>query len=492
MRLVLLLAAVATAAAPVIDAQEVRIRRAGPGRAGSLAREALAAPHDVVPADTGSVLLPRGTTSPRTVLVVGGDAAVGAHVMGDVVVIGGDLFMHPGGMIDGRAIALGGCVYPSSLATVAGGTECLRDVEFDVTRVSTGFDVSYVPMRIDPGPLLALPFPGGIRLPTYTRVDGLGLPWGPRVTLANGAIEIDPTITYRSATGEIDPLISVHAGGGSLWFADASIGRETRTNDGWIRQDQLNAVIALILGRDVRNYYRSRNAALRAGRMWERGATLWSAWLGGQLARDASTHARAPWSAFDRRDSVEGMSRLNPAIARGDVRSALAGIGVEWIRDGVDIRATVETEIVLDAPGDARFVQSTGHTAVAFPTFGTQSFALELHTVLTAGDRAVPQRFAYLGGSGTLPIRDLLSFGGDQLIFVESRYDFPIERYRVPILGPPTISLRHLMGSAGIDSLPDLAQNLGLRLSLMPLRLDFTHDPASGDSEISFGVSFGR
>lgn len=492
MRLVFLCAAAASLAAPILDAQEIRLRRAGPGRAGALAREVLAAPHDVLPADTGSVVLPRGTTSPRTVLVVGGDAAVGAHVLGDVVVIGGDLYMHPGGMIDGRAIALGGCVYTSSLATISGETECLRDVEFDVRRATTGFEVSYVPPRLEPGPLLALPFPGGIRLPTYTRVDGLGLPWGPRITLAEGAIEIDPTITYRSATGEIDPLLSLHAGAGSLWFADASVGRETRTNDGWIRQDQLNAVTALLLGRDVRNYYRSRNAALRAGRMWERGTTLWRAWLGGQLARDASTHSRAPWSAFDRRDSVEGMSRSNPPIARGDVRSALAGIGVEWIRARMDIRATLETEVVLDAPGDGRFVQSTGHSTVTFPTFGTQSFALELHTVLTAGDRAVPQRFAYLGGSGTLPTRDLLSFGGDQLIFVESRYDFPLERYRVPILGPPTISLRHMMGSAGIDSLPDLAQNLGLRLALAPLRVDFTHDPATGDSEIGVGVTFGR
>ncbi|HUF30972.1 MAG TPA: hypothetical protein VMM77_10000 [Gemmatimonadaceae bacterium] len=492
MREVLAFAAVAMLAAPIIDAQEVRIRRAGPGRAGSLARETLAAPHDVLAADTGRVLLPRGTTSPRSVLVLGGDAAVGAHVQGDVVVVGGDLYMHPGAVIDGRAIALGGCVYSSSLATVAGGTECLRDVSFDVRRTPTGFEISYVPPRSQPVPVLAVPFPGGVRLPTYTRVDGLGLPWGPRVTLADGAIEIDPTITYRSATGEIDPLITVHVGAGSVWFANANIGRETRTNDGWIRQDQLNAVIALFTGRDVRNYYRSRNAALRAGRMWERGGTLWSAWLGGQLARDASTHARAPWSAFDRRDTVEGMARPNPAIARGDVRSALAGAGVEWLRDGVDIRATVETEMVLDAPGDSRFVQSTGHSTVTFPTFGSQTFALDVHAVLTAGDRAVPQRFAYLGGSGTLTTRDLLSMGGDQLVFVESSYAFPIERYRVPFLGPPTISLRHMMGSAGVDSLPDLVQNLGLRLALTPFRVDFMHDPASGDSEISFGVTFGR
>ena len=62
--------------------------------------------------------------------------------------IGGDLYMHPGGMIDGRAIALGGCVYTSSLATIGGATECLRDVEFDVRRATTVFEISYVPVRL--------------------------------------------------------------------------------------------------------------------------------------------------------------------------------------------------------------------------------------------------------------------------------------------------------------------------------------------------------
>jgi hypothetical protein len=44
------------------------------------------------------------------VLVVGGDVAVAARVEGDVVVIGGDVYMHPGGAIEGQAVALGGSV----------------------------------------------------------------------------------------------------------------------------------------------------------------------------------------------------------------------------------------------------------------------------------------------------------------------------------------------------------------------------------------------
>ena len=486
------LAAILFAAPPAAGQESLRIRRAGPGRAAVVLREAVAAPHRLLPADTGRVTLSRGAVIEGSLLVVGGDVAVGASVHGDVVVVGGDLYMHPGGAIAGRAIALGGCVYTSSLATIAGDTECVRDAQFDVRRADGGLEVSYRVPRQEGIPIVAVPFPAGFRIPSYTRVDGLGLPWGPRAGLAGGAVEIDPTVTYRSGTGDLDPQLVLRTGIGGLWFTELRGGRDTRTNDAWIRSDPINSLIALAAGRDVRNYYRSRYAAFRAGRRWERGVTLWSAWLGGQVERDRSTHARAPWSAFNRRDSLEGMSRPNPPIEHGDVRSALAGIGIDWSTEEVVLAARVESEYVLEAPGDARFLQTTGHATVEFTTFGTQSLEFELHAVHTGGDRAVPQRFAYLGGSGTLTTRDLLSLGGDRLVFVESRYDIPIERIRVRLLGSPVVSLRHMMGSAGVDSLPDLVQNIGIRLALMPLRVDFTHDPASGDSELRVGVAVGR
>lgn len=479
--------------APIVAAQDsIRVLRAGPGRAGDLLRQSVASPYRLMLADTGRIVLARGTTIQGPLLIVGGDAGVGARVDGDVTVVGGDLYMHPGGAISGRVLAIGGCIYTSSLATISGETECVRDVLYDVIRRDGVVEVSYRPFLNEGIPLVSIPFPGGVRLPTYTRVDGLGLQWGPRVTLRAGNIEIDPTVTYRSATGELDPQLLVRTGVGGLWFTELRAGRDTRTNDAWIRSDPLNSLLTLVAGRDVRNYHRARYATLRAGRRWERGLTLWSAWVGGHFERDRSTAARAPWSFLDRRDSVEGMSRPNPAVAHGDLGSGLVGLSVDWEKDVVSFAAAVESELVMDAPGDASFVQSTAHMTVGFQTFGVQRLLFEVHAVHTAGDRAVPQRFAYLGGSGTLPTRDLLSMGGDQLFFVESRYDIPIERLRLPLVGPPIISLRHMLGSAAVDSLPDFAQNIGIRLALVPLRIDLTYDPATDDSELKLGVGLGR
>jgi hypothetical protein len=149
-------------------------------------------------------------------------------------------------------------------------------------------------------------------------------------------------------------------------------------------------------------------------------------------------------------------------------------------------------ERALDAPGDSRFTQVTGDAFVGFPTFGAQRLTLETHVVATAGDGPPPQRFAYLGGSGTLPTLDLLSMGGDRLFFVEGRYIVPIDRLRLPLVGPPTVTLRWMAGSAGVGRLPDFAQNLALRVAVTPLRVEVALDPETGDTELSVGVSMGR
>ena len=108
---------------------------------------------------------------------------------------------------------------------------------------------------------------------------------------------------------------------------------------------------------------------------------------------------------------------------------------------------------MLDAPGGEHFTQTTIFARAAFPTFvtklGTQSFVFHTHMVLTAGDTAPPQRFAYLGGSGTLPTFDILSEGGDQLVFLEGLYNFPIQTLHVPFLGTPVITVREMLGEHG-------------------------------------------
>jgi hypothetical protein len=117
------------------------------------------------------------------------------------------------------------------------------------------------------------------------------------------------------------------------------------------------------------------------------------------------------------------------------------------------------------------------------------------HAVFGTSNIAPPQRFAYLGGSGTLATVNLLALGGDRLLYVQADYIIPIDRIQLPFVGSPFVGLRYSAGSAGEGTLPPLIQNLGVGAGASLFRVDFTIDPArnrspfSRKSAVSFGLS---
>jgi hypothetical protein len=470
----------------------VVLRTPGRGRPGIILQEVLARPFALVVPDSVAHL-PRDSTIDRTVLVLGGDATVASTVHGDVIVVDGDLFLHPGAVIEGRAVAIGGGVYPSSLARVALGTESFRDVTYDVTRgANGGFDLDWrviSPLAIE---TLTFPIVFGLRLPAYSRVDGLALPWGPRIALDTGRIVIDALITYRSNLGAIDPSLTARLGLGRLTSLELRAARGTFTNDAWIQSDIPNSMTSLVVGRDYRNYWRADRGEALLQRRWERAATSLGLEVGARTERAWSVSAGGPWSLFGRNDVEEGMLRPNPTVLHGRITSALAGGRFDWEREEVTFMTRLLSEISIDTPDDSQFTQATLDAEVGFPAFRNHTFSFEAHAVHTFGDRPPPQRFAYLGGSGTLPTFGLLEFGGDRLVFFESRYAIPIERIQIPILGSPVIVLRHMIGMAGVDSMPAFEQNLGLRLRVGPIKVDWTIDPVSRDSKLSAGLALVR
>jgi hypothetical protein len=103
------------------------------------------------------------------------------------------------------------------------------------------------------------------------------------------------------------------------------------------------------------------------------------------------------------------------------------------------------------------------------------------------------QRFAYLGGSGTLPPLDLLSLGGDQLIYLDSRYSIPIESVRVPVLNSPLmITVRDAIGGADIGRAPAMHQAIGVRVSASVAYVEFMTDPATRKHKFGLGLSLLR
>lgn len=378
------------------------------------------------------------------------------------------------------------------------------------TTTTAAADTGYAEYQESP---ITLPLGVGLRIPSYDRVNGLTLPWGPQLALADGRIQLDALVSYRSNLGKWDPSLEglLRVGGASE--IKMYVGRGTFTNDSWIRSDLYNSAAALFVGSDARNYYRADRASLRLTHTLTTAAAVLTPFIAGNIERDWSTGSlspqKSPWSFFGRKGDLK-MRRLNPPIAKGRISSILAGTGVEASRGGLEGKLDVTVERALSTSFDAgcTFIPSDGtclspgsalnqatlDTRITFPTFGSHTFAFLGHVLFSDG-LAPPQRFGYLGGVGTLATVDLLALGGDRLLFLQGDYTIPIERIQLPFLGSPFIALRYAAGNAGIQRIPSLIQNLGVGAGVGFFRVDYTIDPAQNRSPLSrrqavtFGVS---
>ncbi|HVS60908.1 MAG TPA: hypothetical protein VHE82_09495 [Gemmatimonadaceae bacterium] len=394
-----------------------------------------------------------------------------------------------------------------SAFALLGLTSALRAQDTTYSAPDTGY------VEYDESPI-SLPLGVGLRIPSYDRVNGLALPWGPRLDLGEDKLQLDGLVTYRSNLGKWDPSLEGFARPGDANEIRIFVGRGTFTNDSWIRSDLANSAAALGVGSDSRNYFRGDRASARFTRTLTTTAFTLTPFIGGNIERVWSTGSiaplKSPWSFFGRKGVLK-MRRPNPRVETGRINSILAGSGIALSRGGVEgkldvaVEHSLSTSLAADCSGfptDAAcrlagqsFTQVTLDSKVDFPTFGSQSFSFKGHAVLTGKSIAPPQRFAYLGGSGTLATVNLLALGGDRLLYVQGDYTVPIDRIQLPYLGAPFIGLRYSAGNAGEGTLPPLIQNLGVGVGVSFFRADYSIDPArnrspfSRRSAFSFGIS---
>ncbi|MDB4905702.1 MAG: hypothetical protein JWO05_486 [Gemmatimonadetes bacterium] len=485
------------AAAPAV-AQQVTVRDAGPGAPGRVVRAALAAPHRLYGPGTGDVHLERDSSYATTIIVVGRDATVASHVNGDVIVVGGNLFVRPGAQVEGRAIAIGGGAYGSMLGIVRGGLQEYRDETFLVQPLgSNSYALDYRRIREGESPPFTLPGLYGLGIPAYDRVDGLSLRFAPLLSLRNHTVQVEPRITWRTNLGAIDPELAVDAQPTRRDRLKLRVGRTTLTNDGWIYSTLLNSASTLGLGLDTRNYWRADRAEFTAHHLLETATLTLEPYVGVRVERGTSvgpdsSATGGPWSLFGRKNRQERILRPNPAIDRGQLASLLFGVAHEWNAQGLRATGVLDGEVIGQSPNSRRATQFTYDGAIGFPTFGMQRLDVDLHGVLTLGDTAPRQRWAYLGGSGTLPLLELLSLGGDQLLFVNSRYLVPIPNVDLKFVGQPSISFLHAIGGASVHKAPRLEQMVGLRVALSFVRLQYVRDPRTSRGEFSAGLSLTR
>ena len=477
-----------------LGAQELVVQ-GGPAReSAAIIIDAAARPHLVL-SGTARLDLPRDSTVASSLIVLGRPVTVASRVQGDVIVVGADLYLHPGADISGRAVAVGGSVVRTTLGHVGGEVRSFRYETYDVANDAGRYALFYRALESSPHvPLVDAAGLQGVLPPTYDRVDGLSLPVGLVIAPADGFVEVQPTVTYRSRLGVLDPAVEISLRQSSALHAEARAGLTTRTNDGWNRSDLVNSALSFLRGLDSRNYFRSSGGEGRVFYRMEAQGRTFEPFVGGRYEHVRPISAEGTVFSVLGRHSVERMLRPNPLVETGNIGSALVG-GELRDTSGVVVtrfRAEVERSFTT-MTGTQNFTQATVDLHVAFPTFGQQHLYLRGHGVASTRDSLPMARYAYLGGSGTLPVVELLELGGSQLVFLETRYVIPLSGVMLPVVGSPVLTLLHLIGSAGVRSLPSLEQEIGLGVGLRALRFDFVTDAGrQRGSKIGLGISLGH
>jgi hypothetical protein len=165
---------VASGAVGAAAQDTIHLRDPGPQGGPPSFVQALGSPYIVVRPADAPALIARNSPYPRTVIVLGRDAVVEGRVRGDLIVVGGDLYVHPGADVQGRAIAIGGGVYESTVGHVGGEVQAHREFTYDITQIAGGWALTYRSIEPEDEPRMMAEVIG-LQIPTYDRSNGLSL-----------------------------------------------------------------------------------------------------------------------------------------------------------------------------------------------------------------------------------------------------------------------------------------------------------------------------
>lgn len=463
---------------PLEGQQTLRIHGAADDSASVVVAEILAR-DDYTLLERDTVLGPESRIR-GDLVVVKATVRLAGSVDGSVAVLGGELFIRPGAVVNGDIAVVGGAAYPSRLATTGRTLTVPADVMVDVVPESGGYAIGLTgpppPRRLRPTGVL------GLALPRYDRVDGLTAAYGSRLLLGD-----DPdgsflrgAVAYHTERGTFGGAAAVELRLGRTAWAVAEVARATLTNETWIRGSVANSLAAVSLGSDARNYHESDYATVRVERRpiqpLVQGESFLAPRLELRLSRDRSLSAGDPWKLLG------DEWRENPAISDGTLASVIAGAGLAWHGITSSFTGDAAVEWAPASVGDFEFVQIVSEGLWTMRALWTHRIDLRARAAIPLGPDAAPgQRWSFVGGPGTLPTLDYGARRGDHLIFIRGDYSVPVAMVALPVVGVPTLRFSQATGSAWVTGAekPRWDQNLGVGVAFRVLEAVVWVDPAS-------------
>jgi hypothetical protein len=318
----------------------------GPQSSGDLAIE-VAADSNVT--YQGNTVIQKGDTLNTNVIVKGGDLTIYGHINGDVLVIGGDLYIRDGAYVGGNIKVINGEVNKDDDAIVMGYIDkssskkekAYREQEKNFRKSSTRLNANWVNETTNLDNFIF----------RYNRVEGLFLGAGSEKKYYwddQRSYSMYGSIGYgfkshhwrgnlglsRQFAFDEGQLIEIEAEGHSL----------TDTKDNWLIGVHENTAAAILIHEDYRDYFRRDGYGINLGYATQRDYFTGQLKVGYLADEYGSMENQTEWSLFGGNKRF----RPNPAIDDGKMRSVVSSAGLSTVTstiygpEGWSMLATVE------------------------------------------------------------------------------------------------------------------------------------------------------
>lgn len=280
----------------------------------------------------GNTTIQKEDTVNSNVVVKAGDLTILGRINGDVLVIGGNLYLKDGSYISGNVKVINGEVNKDDDAVVVGYIDrssskrekAYREQEKNFRRSSTKLNANWVSETTNLDNFIF----------RYNRVEGLFLGLG-----SEKRYYWDEQRTY-SIYGSVGYGFRSHNWRGNLGlsrqfaFDDAQLfeieveGHSlTDSKDDWLIGVHENTAAAILIHEDFRDYFRRDGVAMNVGYATQQDYVTAQLKVGYLVDQYSSMENRTEWSLFGGNKRF----RLNPGIDDGKMRSFVASAGLSTV-----------------------------------------------------------------------------------------------------------------------------------------------------------------
>ncbi len=378
---------------------------------------------------SGRTRIPEGRTVEGDVAILGGPVELAGVIAGDLVVLNGDITLREGAHVQGDLTVVGGITIGAEDGRVDGFMTTYPAVfRYRRTEEGIAYAGSQRPEPIRPRRRrLDLPrWTLGeseiyVSARPYNRVEALPIAIGPRITTGGrNPLRIDALLIYRTEAGfdpdENDAGYQVRLrqwlGGRRAIWIEGGVHSIIDPVEDWKLTNLENSLALLLFRRDYRDYYERQGFFGGVG--WRATPSLTGS-LEFRIEDHNAVSARSPWTIFFNTDD---RFRANAAADGGDLESLVLTLGLDTRNDRDEPWSGWFGKLRLEQAVGGRLSERDPdftHFFLDLRRYNrvsrTSVLALRAVTGGRAGGGFLPsQRQHVLGGAGSLPGYNQLQF----------------------------------------------------------------------------------